>query len=706
MHPNPKTVEQLKAKVKQDLGNLCDAGAAFAYNSFSHYNTKKAQKKIDAFLEKTPLYDSHHKQWPHVIKDTTAEHHLYNPLVDIIDAVISWFGIEDRKALNTSRVYVPHERDGIEMLDSSQLGPEEAEQIQKALDAQPVLKTAPDIMIVGRGGKCFEDEEYPVKPSYAACATVWEVKLNKNSESFEDQIVQLYVYARQCFYEQRNRDFLHAFLITETEVRLFQFNRALVIHSSRINYHQKPRTFVRMVLGMIGSNESRLGFDMTVFWTTVQTTDGTKRVRKITLPSSDPNDKPGTTEDVPILGPKWIAKDVRGRGTTCWSVEQRGARRLVKNLWRIQGRTPEWMFLLHIKAKNLKGVARMYSFEDGEEETALKNGSLVDIILTDQEWSMDRIWCRITFIEYGPPLESFKSVLQLLCAFYDATKGHWNLWKCGILHRDVSVNNVLFGREFWEASDAVGQKIEPGNRGVLIDLDMAIFTKRRESNKSDIRTGTRQFQSIKVLRGGGWPHDFLDDLESLFLLLAWIYLHYRAPRELRQTIPIFLSEWDDENPRACANAKVAFMTQFDFHMNQAVSEELGQPILKLLRKLCDLLKTTWTDERAKPCPPQIKCVADLHPNADKFYKKFLKRIKTAIEEQTVLDANTLAERPMAAPTVERDPDTPCPTPKGTVSAPLLTKTPPPLPRGTKDANDQTRSTFVIYYPRRQLGNVA
>ncbi|TFK58297.1 hypothetical protein BDN72DRAFT_106474 [Pluteus cervinus] len=560
MHPNPKTVEELKAKVKQDLGKLCDAGADFAYNSFSYLKTQEIEEEIEKFLSATSLYDDHKKVWPQVVQNTKAEYHLYNPLVDIIEAVIAHFDVVDRKAINTSRVYVPHERDGVEMLDSSQLGPEEAEQIQKALDAQPVLKTAPDIMIVGRGGKSFESEEYPVKPSYAACATVWEVKLNKNNESLEDQIVQLYVYARQCFSKQRNRDFLHAFLITETEVRFFQFNRALVIHSSRIDYHQKPRTFVRMVLGMVGPSESRLGFDLTIFWTTVQTTNGTERVRKITLPSSDSTDAPGTTEDVPILAHKWIAKDVRGRGTTCWSVRQRGARRLVKNLWRMDGRTPEWKFLLHIKAKNLKGVARMYSFEEretdtGERETALQNESLIDLILTDQEWSMDRIWCRITFREYGHTLESFKSVLQLLCAFYDAVKGHWNLWKHGILHQDVSINNVLFGPEFWEASDVVGQQMKPGNRGILIDLDMAIFTTRTESNKNDIRTGTKAFQSIKVLRGGGWPHDFQDDLESFALLLGWLCLSYEAPRLPRPTTPKILVQWSTPDPQACAVMK-------------------------------------------------------------------------------------------------------------------------------------------------------
>lgn len=43
-----------------------------------------------------------------------------------------------------------------------------------------------------------------------------------------------------------------------------------------------------------------------------------------------------------------------------------------------------------------------------------------------------------------------------------------NLWKAGILHCDVSVDNILLGSE--------GATV--GNRGILIDFDMAIDISR------------------------------------------------------------------------------------------------------------------------------------------------------------------------------------------------------------------------------------
>ena len=41
----------------------------------------------------------------------------------------------------------------------------------------------------------------------------------------------------------------------------------------------------------------------------------------------------------------------------------------------------------------------------------------------------------------------------------DESIGHWNLVKAGILHRDISINNVFISSD--------------GEKGVLIDLDAA-----------------------------------------------------------------------------------------------------------------------------------------------------------------------------------------------------------------------------------------
>lgn len=46
------------------------------------------------------------------------------------------------------------------------------------------------------------------------------------------------------------------------------------------------------------------------------------------------------------------------------------------------------------------------------------------------------------------------------------------MWKAGILHRDISVHNIVHGKE----------NAASGNLGVLIDLDMAIDIMNYEKN--------------------------------------------------------------------------------------------------------------------------------------------------------------------------------------------------------------------------------
>lgn len=93
--------------------------------------------------------------------------------------------------------------------------------------------------------------------------------------------------------------------------------------------------------------------------------------------------------------------------------------------------------------------------------------------------SHDRIFSRTTLEAYRGPIDKFETRLQLLYAFRNAIAGHQNLWRKGILHRDISINIILLGKE-----DA-----EPGYRGLVIDLDMAICINRTTSFAgADFRT--------------------------------------------------------------------------------------------------------------------------------------------------------------------------------------------------------------------------
>ncbi|KAJ3509079.1 hypothetical protein NLJ89_g5405 [Agrocybe chaxingu] len=147
--------------------------------------------------------------------------------------------------------------------------------------------------------------------------------------------------------------------------------------------------------------------------------------------------------------------------------------------------------------------------------------------------------------------------MEILTALRDAIAGHQNMLRKGILHRDVSINNIVIGK--------YRDKSKVGTRGILIDLDMAIWTDRMESVLGkDFRTGTRAYQSGNILHSYSEPfkcrpHSHLDDLESFFYVLCWICFSYLGVRNLKLpgTSPI-LEDWDDEDPNRAWRAKKSF----------------------------------------------------------------------------------------------------------------------------------------------------
>ena len=79
-----------------------------------------------------------------------------------------------------------------------------------------------------------------------------------------------------------------------------------------------------------------------------------------------------------------------------------------------------------------------------------------------------------------------------------------------MLHRDISINNIMFREE--------DDKIS----GVLNDYDMAVDSKRVEGGTSRQRTGTKQFLSVELHRPIPPTHSYRHDLESLAYCLLWM----------------------------------------------------------------------------------------------------------------------------------------------------------------------------------------
>ncbi|PIA16785.1 hypothetical protein COEREDRAFT_80865 [Coemansia reversa NRRL 1564] len=110
------------------------------------------------------------------------------------------------------------------------------------------------------------------------------------------------------------------------------------------------------------------------------------------------------------------------------------------------------------------------------------------------------------------PLQSVDLVDELIIVAYDAMTTHIAILKrCAILHRDISINNILVCRS---PSYGIG--------GMLIDFDNAIHVGDHTETHRPDKTGTLSYMSICNLKESDVNYTALDDWESLIYILCWL----------------------------------------------------------------------------------------------------------------------------------------------------------------------------------------
>ncbi|KZP29235.1 hypothetical protein FIBSPDRAFT_678858, partial [Athelia psychrophila] len=291
-------------------------------------------------------------------------------------------------------------------------------------------------------------------------------------------------------------------LLTEKTTEVYQLDRAGAIYTSRVDIHEDPCTFVRMILCITSMDHQALGVDDPIYWSPG------KRYIKV-----------GDVNCVIIGGRSgFLRRPIRGKCTTCWDVKVPGSEKhlFIKDFWKAEKRPYESDYLQD--AVGVVGAAQMIASIKNQSSINTQRKVALDPFLSDDISAAigDRELCRVVTENCGRPISHFPDPTQLLRAMHDAINGHRGLFQKYILHRDVSMMNVL-----------VCPTDSPGRfRGVLFGLDLAVRLDRDETlPKCDYRTGTRFYQSIHVLQAAG-QHDHLDDLESFFYLFCMLCFGY------------------------------------------------------------------------------------------------------------------------------------------------------------------------------------
>ncbi|TFK66136.1 hypothetical protein BDN72DRAFT_880467 [Pluteus cervinus] len=510
-----------------DTGARIDGGVELLQQAFKEVVSRRT---ITDFLVKSKSYDVQKKRWNILPEGRSLGTELYPTVNKLLKGIFKHqkFSTVDRKLVYCYDCRLDPRRNDLSVHEED-----------------------PTFMILGRRGQCFKEQQFPTTPTFSQCVSLIHVAASCTPRRLQSVITQIATHARQCFIDQPNRLKVYAAVLNESTMWLVQYDRSGITYSAPCNIHEDPHTFVRIILGL-ASSESLVGFDTSIFW----------QKGKLWIRAKNPKGRPvvySVKGNAPIDNRNVLV----GRATRCWRVTDPYTQKeyVLKETWRLIGDEPE-VNLLEV-VRGLPGVGQLVAVEEDSTKTTahFRDSSHPHPLPTD------RIWCRLTLEAYGECLEKFTDGLQLLEAYRDIVLAILNLWERNVLHRDISINNVLFAKD--------GSL--PGSRGVLIDLDRAVRIDVKESLEAATPdVGTRAFQSTSVLFGdsirhngearrttrgfGPYPHDYLDDMESLFYVLCWICYQFESPGVRSEDTPDILLEWETRQANSSALAKVEFLT--------------------------------------------------------------------------------------------------------------------------------------------------
>ncbi|KAH7303034.1 hypothetical protein B0I35DRAFT_365665 [Stachybotrys elegans] len=467
-----------------------------------------------------------------------------------------------------------------------------------------------------------------------------ELKSNPSADTASKAWLDLGTYAREVLAAQDTRRFVLGFTICGSLMRIWEFDRLGGLASEQFDINEEGQKLVFTILGFLWMSDEQLGFDPTI------KTEHGQRFIEIK--------RNGLTERLIIDEVMQRSRCIAGRATTCWKAHLEGYPQkplVIKDSWQYPEREEEGELLRQATAQNVVNVARYYYHEivqihgtnddvrshirgglditratnyrperskplpvmvaggsrqgrsnrrAGEKRSSSQTDapvphskrscSVSPTKVTVGEALANRIHRRVILDDYGKPIYEASSRSALLRALEGCIEGHESLHNAGLLHRDISVNNLLIN----EHTD------NPSWPAFLIDLDLTIEEQREGASGARGKTGTRAFMAIGALLGE--QHSFMHDLESFFWVLFWICIHYNGPDEGR-IVPRF-EKWNYVDTEELAGMKLGVVAKEAIFMKTIVDHftpyyEPLIPLLNQLRKVVFPKDKPWEEDSEK-----------------------------------------------------------------------------------------------------------
>lgn len=229
----------------------------------------------------------------------------------------------------------------------------------------------------------------------------------------------------------------------------------------------------------------------------------------------------------------------------------------------------------------------------------------------------NRIHTRIV-ISRGKSLMDWDDPLELLQCMRDAIRGHRSLLTTGgILHRDISINNIMITLPQYPRKDKF--------LGFLIDLDLAIRVSPGATNSpcgAPERTGTYEFLSIPILYGDP-GHIYHDDLQSFFFVLLWIV--YERPHRKED----LLESWGHGNTSLAAASKQSLIVDEGrfAQLLEGFRSDVGRDMKTVVQRCRYAL---WPHLQYGPASSIQRHEMDKH--RDKIYDEFVAAFQWGVDQ--------------------------------------------------------------------------
>ncbi|KAJ2761265.1 hypothetical protein H4S06_001292 [Coemansia sp. BCRC 34490] len=562
------------------------------------------------------------KDSPQVL--VAGEREMYEPAKALIGFISECIRLQTKLKAQPQRLIEPFEK-----VDNTPVDSEYSWRIDIAMRCRSMSDTSLSPPTSGHSA-VKEPKQRLSRPNVAN--TFAYIELKRHVKDTNEAYAQLFRYTKEIYATQHNRRFAWGMIMCNTIVNacVFEPNYAAASENMDLATAAGRKDLIRLFVNWSFCDSCKLGYDPAISY------DDSSQCLVIQPEPTAGNPAMALYSREVLV----CAEQMFGRHTRCFAVsankppppdpgdkqrkphQQMKCDTIVKDSWVEAPEDPaedtrdeaRHLSVITERLQNVNSVGGMYprlrdDCKSGRVHLADPvTGNLYEdtsnTVLGDAVWSQLgktstalHVFKRIYMNDIGTPIKYARNVQELIIVAADVMRCHWQIVKeCSILHRDVSLSNMLVCRD------------DDGSvHGMLIDFDHAVDIDATEGSRHAERTGTLQFMSVNNLARSHPRQTALDDWESMLYILCWAGTYGWSSQTRRDNTgrlgqPTLLKSWyTGLSHEELAEAKRNILHSEDLFNQVIMQFNYGlqgiMVLIKLVMQLRKVLIETYDDDR-------------------------------------------------------------------------------------------------------------